>query len=88
MDVDRARIASERVAPDALEQLVARQHEAAMVEALLRSYDGPLNVVGPGAASPWQAVRLGGRTFHGKQIFKWIHGRGITDATRDALRDG
>ena len=24
-------------------------------------YDGPLNVVGPGAASPWQAVRLGGR---------------------------
>ena len=23
--------------------------------------DGPLNIVGPGAASPWQAVRLGGR---------------------------
>jgi UDP-glucose 4-epimerase len=32
-----------------------------MVEALLRAYDGPLNVVGPGAASPWQVVRLGGR---------------------------
>ena len=26
-----------------------------------RGYDGPLNIVGPGAASPWQAVRLGGR---------------------------
>lgn len=33
----------------------------AMVEALVRGFDGPLNVVGPGAASPWQAVRLGGR---------------------------
>jgi UDP-glucose 4-epimerase len=33
----------------------------AMVEALMRRVDGPLNVVGPGAASPWQAVRLGGR---------------------------
>jgi UDP-glucose 4-epimerase len=33
----------------------------AMVEALVRSHDGPLNVVGPGASSPWQAVRIGGR---------------------------
>lgn len=33
----------------------------AMVEALCAGYDGPLNVVGPGAATPWQAVRLGGR---------------------------
>lgn len=33
----------------------------AMVEMLLRGLDGPLNVVGPGATSPWQAVRLGGR---------------------------
>ncbi|HEX2737512.1 MAG TPA: NAD-dependent epimerase/dehydratase family protein [Acidimicrobiia bacterium] len=33
----------------------------AMVEALCRGYDGPLNIVGPGAASPWQVVRLGGR---------------------------
>ncbi len=32
-----------------------------MVAALLRDVDGPLNVVGPGAASVWQAVRLGGR---------------------------
>jgi UDP-glucose 4-epimerase len=32
-----------------------------MVAALERDYDGPLNVVGPGAASPWQAVRLGAR---------------------------
>src|SRR4029077_20773402 len=32
--VDRARIAGERVAPDALEQLVARQHEPAVVEQL------------------------------------------------------
>jgi len=33
----------------------------AMVAALERGYDGPLNVVGPGAASPWQVARLGGR---------------------------
>ena len=33
----------------------------AMVEALLRGHNGPLNIVGPGATSPWQAVRFGGR---------------------------
>src|SRR5207244_4050153 len=33
----------------------------AMVAALVTGYDGPLNVVGPGATSPWQATRLGGR---------------------------
>lgn len=33
----------------------------AMLEALVRGADGPFNVVGPGAASPWQAVRLGNR---------------------------
>jgi UDP-glucose 4-epimerase len=33
----------------------------AMVRALMAGYDGPLNVAGGGAASPWQAVRLGGR---------------------------
>ena len=32
VDVDRARVAGERVAPDALEQLVARQHHAAVLE--------------------------------------------------------
>lgn len=29
-----------------------------------------------------EAVRLGGRAFHGKQVFKWIHGRGVTDASK------
>ena len=33
----------------------------AMLEALVRGADGAFNVVGPGAASPWQAVRLGNR---------------------------
>jgi UDP-glucose 4-epimerase len=33
----------------------------AIVQALLRRHDGPLNVVGPGATSPWQAVRFGQR---------------------------
>jgi len=33
----------------------------AMVEAVTRRHSGPLNVVAPGATSPWQAVRLGGR---------------------------
>jgi 23S rRNA (adenine2503-C2)-methyltransferase len=28
------------------------------------------------------AVRLGHRTFHGKQIFRWIHVRGVTDASQ------
>ena len=34
MDVDRPRVAGERVAPDPLEQLVAREHEATVVEQL------------------------------------------------------
>src|SRR4051794_14249900 len=33
----------------------------AMVAALVGAVDGPVNVVGPGATSPWQAARLGGR---------------------------
>ena len=33
----------------------------AMVSAIALRVDAPLNVVGPGAATPWQAVRLGGR---------------------------
>jgi UDP-glucose 4-epimerase len=33
----------------------------ALVAALVGDVDGPYNVVGPGAASPWQAVRRGGR---------------------------
>jgi UDP-glucose 4-epimerase len=33
----------------------------AMVAAIARRHDGPLNVVGSGAATPWQAARLGGR---------------------------
>ncbi|HEX4776613.1 MAG TPA: NAD-dependent epimerase/dehydratase family protein [Acidimicrobiia bacterium] len=33
----------------------------ALVSALGRDHDGALNVVGSGAASPWQAVRLGAR---------------------------
>ena len=33
----------------------------AMVDAIEHRLDGPCNVVGPGAATPWQAVRLGGR---------------------------
>jgi len=28
-----------------------------------------------------EVVRLGGRTFHGKQVFKWIQSRGVTDAS-------
>jgi len=39
--------------------------------------------VGPLArfAEEWahEATRLGGRTFHGKQIFKWIQARGVVD---------
>lgn len=34
---------------------------AAMVAAMECRYHGPLNVVGAGAATPWQATRLGGR---------------------------
>jgi UDP-glucose 4-epimerase len=33
----------------------------AMVLAIEHRLDGPCNVVGPGAATPWQAARLGGR---------------------------
>ncbi len=33
----------------------------AMVVAIERRLDGPCNIVGGGAATPWQAARLGGR---------------------------
>src|SRR6202035_4637564 len=33
----------------------------AMVAAIEHRVDGPCNVVGGGAATPWQAARLGGR---------------------------
>jgi len=33
----------------------------AMVDAIEQRVDGPCNIVGPGAATPWQAARLGGR---------------------------
>lgn len=33
----------------------------AMVEACMQGYNGPLNVVGPGAVTPYQVARLGGR---------------------------
>lgn len=47
---------------DPVFQLVHADDAArAIVCALLAGFDGPLNVVGPGAASVWQAVRLGGR---------------------------
>jgi len=39
----------------------ARDAAGAMAEALLRAHDGALNLVGPGAATPWQAVRAGNR---------------------------
>lgn len=41
--------------------LHAEDAALSMVAALLADVDGPLNIVGPGAASVWQAVRLGGR---------------------------
>lgn len=39
----------------------ARDAARAAAEALLRAHDGALNLVGPGAATPWQAVRAGNR---------------------------
>lgn len=29
-----------------------------------------------------ELVRLGGRAFHGKQVFRWIHARGVTDPAK------
>ncbi|HVJ88176.1 MAG TPA: radical SAM protein, partial [Labilithrix sp.] len=29
-----------------------------------------------------ELVRLGGRAFHGKQVFRWIHARGVTDPSK------
>lgn len=46
-------------------------------------------VVPPLARFPeeWEeaVVRLGGRKFHGRSVFKWIHARGVTDA--EAMTD-
>ena len=47
---------------DPVFQLLHQEDAArSMVASLLLDVDGPVNVVGPGAASVWQAVRLGGR---------------------------
>src|SRR5262249_51087563 len=60
-------------------QLLHQEDAArAMVAALLHGADGPFNVVGPGAASTWQAVRLGGR------IPGPVLGPGLKVATRVA----
>lgn len=43
-------------------------------------------VVPPLARTPeeWSAAvgKLGGRAFHGKQVFRWIHSRGVVDASQ------
>lgn len=64
---------------DPVFQLLHQEDAArAMVAALMLGVDGPFNVVGPGAASIWQAVRLGGR-------IPWpVAGPGWSVATRVA----
>jgi 23S rRNA (adenine2503-C2)-methyltransferase len=46
----------------------------------------PANRLGPLARTPeeWasEVTRLGGRAFHGKQVFRWIQARGVTEATQ------
>jgi UDP-glucose 4-epimerase len=49
------------VADPVFQLLHADDAARAIVQGLFSEFDGPLNVVGPGAASVWQAVRLGGR---------------------------
>ncbi len=49
------------LADPVFQMLHADDAARSMVAALLAGTDGPLNIVGPGAASVWQAVRLGGR---------------------------
>ena len=56
MDVNGARVAREGVAPDPLEQLVAREHEPAMVEQLPEQIE-LLGCEVYGAASDGNAVR-------------------------------
>jgi UDP-glucose 4-epimerase len=68
----------------------------AMVEALLRGHEGPLNVVGPGATSPWQATRFGNRLPMPVQGLGWRFARRTTeflgapmpDHVVDVLRKG
>jgi len=68
----------------------------AAVEALCRGYDGPLNVVGPGAASPWQVVRLGGRipvpmlgpTWAGARRIAELAGAPVPAHVLETLRSG
>lgn len=68
----------------------------AMVAAIERRHDGPLNVVGPGAATPWQAVRLGGRVPVPVAPFLWgaaaraveLAGAAIAEHVVELLRHG
>jgi UDP-glucose 4-epimerase len=54
-------VAVPALADPVFQLLHAEDAARALVGALLVGVDGPVNVVGPGAASVWQAVRLGGR---------------------------
>ncbi len=68
----------------------------ATVAALVRGVDGPVNVVGPGAVTPWQAVRLGGRVPIPVLPFAWgaatsiveVMGAAIADHVVELLRQG
>ncbi len=68
----------------------------ATVAALVRSVDGPVNVVGPGAVTPFQAVRLGGRIPVPVLPFAWgaasstaeLMGAAIADHVIELLRAG
>src|SRR4029078_12595364 len=57
--VRRARVAAG--SPPPFQLLPPEDACVAMVRAMLVEHDGPLNIVGSDAASPWEGVRLGRR---------------------------
>lgn len=65
------------------------QHDAAgaFVRALGRGYDGALNVVGPGAVTPAQAARLGGRLVVPVAGPQWLLARVVTELLGAPLPD-
>jgi hypothetical protein len=52
-----------------------------------RRYDGPLNVVGPGAVTPVQAARLGGRVVLPIVGPQWLAARAVAELLGAPLPD-
>jgi UDP-glucose 4-epimerase len=84
------------MADPAFTMLHAEDAADAILAALLRQVRGPLNVVAPGAVTPWQATRIGGRVpipvlgagWAAAKVVAEIAGAPLPDQVRELLVRG